>query len=202
MPAKARRTKADWTAAALEALREGGLAAVAIEPLAKRLGATKGSAYWHFANREELLRATLERWELERTEGVIDIVEAEPDPVRRLRKLLGYVLASPDGLAVELALLAAPDDPIVKPVQRRVTDRRIDYVATIFTELGFRRAEARRRAALAYAAYVGYAQLARATPDAWPKTKPAQRAYIESTVALLVGPSASTGLADASRLSG
>lgn len=188
MPAK-RRTKDDWTAAALQALREGGLAAVAIEPLAKRLGATKGSAYWHFANREALLRATVERWEQEHTERVIEAVETESEtehnPARRLRKLFALVLTSPDGFAVELALLSAADEPTVTPVRNRVTERRIDYLARLFADLGFPKAEARRRATLAYSAYVGYAQLARSVPGALPKTKPAQRAYLDSTIALL-----------------
>jgi AcrR family transcriptional regulator len=187
MPAK-RRTKADWTEAALEALREGGLAAVAIEPLAKRLGATKGSAYWHFPNREALLRATVERWEQEHTERVIEIVDPEPDPVRRLRKLFALVLTSPDGFAIELALLSAGDEPTVTPVRNRVTERRIDYLARLFAGLGFARAEARRRAVLAYSAYVGYAQLARSTPDALPRTRQSQRAYLDSTIALLTNP--------------
>ncbi|GAB3409436.1 TetR/AcrR family transcriptional regulator [Flindersiella endophytica] len=183
MPAK-RRTKDDWTAAALQALREGGLAAVAIEPLAKRLGATKGSAYWHFASREALLRATVERWEQEHTERVIEIVETEQDPVRRLRKLFGLVLTSPDGFAVELALLSATDSTVT-PVRERVTERRIDYLARLFADIGFSRAEARRRAVLGYSAYVGYAQLARSTPGALPRTKSAQRAYLDSTIAVL-----------------
>lgn len=180
-----RRTKADWTEAALRALSEGGLAAVAIEPLAKRLGATKGSAYWHFPTREALLRATVERWEQEHTERVIEIVETEQDPVRRLRKLFALVLTSPDGFAVELALLSARDEPTVTPVRERVTERRIAYLARLFADLGFGRAEARRRAVLAYSAYVGYAQLARSTPDALPRTKQSRRAYLDSTIATL-----------------
>ncbi len=54
-------TAADWTEAALVALARGGLAAVGVEPLAKELGATKGSFYWHFADRNELIVSTLFR---------------------------------------------------------------------------------------------------------------------------------------------
>jgi AcrR family transcriptional regulator len=53
-------SKADWTEAALDALAGDGLSNVAVEPLARRLGATKGSFYWHFANRAELIAATLQ----------------------------------------------------------------------------------------------------------------------------------------------
>ena len=48
--------------AALLAIAEGGTAAVAVETLAARLGATKGSFYWHFRNREHLLERILDHW--------------------------------------------------------------------------------------------------------------------------------------------
>ena len=53
----------DWAAAALEQIAEQGVSAVAVEPLARRLGVTKGSFYWHFPSRDALLQAALERWE-------------------------------------------------------------------------------------------------------------------------------------------
>ncbi|MDQ6732181.1 MAG: TetR/AcrR family transcriptional regulator, partial [Actinomycetota bacterium] len=52
-------SRTDWTEAALLALAHDGLAGVAVQPLARRLGATKGSFYWHFADRAELIAATL-----------------------------------------------------------------------------------------------------------------------------------------------
>src|SRR5436190_23787150 len=84
---RSRLAAADWAAAALEAFGEGGLAAVAVEPLAVRLGATKGSFYWHFANREALVTAALALWEQRSTEAKIFALDAEPDPVARLRML-------------------------------------------------------------------------------------------------------------------
>src|SRR5688500_18331891 len=89
-----RLTVDDWTAAALEAMAGGGLAAVAVEPLATRLGATKGSFYWHFANRDALIEAAVLRWEREHTEAVIGLINAQPDPLARLRLLVGLVLRS------------------------------------------------------------------------------------------------------------
>jgi len=161
---KRRRTKDDWTEVALLALAEGGVAAVAVEPLAARLGATKGSAYWHFPNREALLKATLERWERERTEEVIARAEAGATPPARLRLLYRVVLEDAWDSAVELALLAAKDDPAVAPVLRRVTDRRIAYLEELFRALGFPAGTARRRAVLAYSVYLGQAQLLTAAP--------------------------------------
>lgn len=48
-------SKADWTEAALAALARDGLASVAVEPLALQLGTTKGSFYWHFTDRADLI---------------------------------------------------------------------------------------------------------------------------------------------------
>lgn len=175
----ARRTKDDWTQVALLALAEGGVAAVAVEPLAARLGATKGSAYWHFPNREALLRATLERWEREHTEAVIELVEAEATPHGRLRRLFGLVLEDPRASAVELAMLAAKDDPAVAPVLRRVTDRRVGYLVGLFEAIGFPADAARHRAVLAYSTYLGQAQLMSAAPH----VVPARRALLEDTLA-------------------
>src|SRR5215208_5411903 len=79
----------DWAQAALVALGEGGLSAVAIERLATQLGTTKGSFYWHFPNRRALIDAALARWEQRRTEAVIAGMESEPDPRQRLRRLFG-----------------------------------------------------------------------------------------------------------------
>ena len=52
-----------WASEALKAMARGGVAAVAVEPLARALGVTKGSFYWHFKNRDALIAAALERLE-------------------------------------------------------------------------------------------------------------------------------------------
>ncbi|WP_344044119.1 TetR/AcrR family transcriptional regulator, partial [Saccharothrix xinjiangensis] len=70
--AKQRLSKQDWLTAALTALAGGGVGAVAVEPLAQRLGVTRGSFYWHFADRNALLHEALEWWESQGTEAVIE----------------------------------------------------------------------------------------------------------------------------------
>ncbi len=185
---RARLSRDDWTAAALAALSEGGTAAVAIEQLATRLGATKGSAYWHFPNREALLRATLARWEAEYTEAVIDLLEAEADLAVRLRRLLASVLEHRQGSAIELALLASADDPLVRAALRRVSERRINYLAEQFRELGVAPAQARHWAVLSYSAYLGHAQLARTAAGSVPSGPRAAREYLDVAMqALLAG---------------
>jgi AcrR family transcriptional regulator len=58
-----RLSPADWERAALEAIAAKGLGAVAVEPLARTLGVTKGSFYAHFSTRDDLIDAALASWE-------------------------------------------------------------------------------------------------------------------------------------------
>ena len=182
MAEKTRRTRDYWTGIALRALAEGGLAAVAIEPLAARAGATKGSVYWHFPNREALLAATLQRWEREHTEAVITQVEVHAEPVERLRALLTTAIDAEQVQLAELALLASADDPLVAEAVGRGTERRLGYLASVFEQAGFAQDAARRRALLAYSVYLGQAQLMRGARAAVPDTADERRAYLDDTL--------------------
>ena len=181
-----RLSRDDWVSEALTAMAEGGLAAVAVEPLAARLGATKGSFYWHFANRDALLEAALKRWEHTYTTAVQAEVSALTEgPTAQLRLLFKLVTLLDEQDRVGLALLASADHPAVAPVLERVTQARLAYTARLFGRLGFTRTEARRRALLAYSAYLGHVQLSRATPQLLPKGHPAQSAYLDHVLRAL-----------------
>jgi hypothetical protein len=74
----------------------------------------------------------------------------------------------------------------------RVTRRRIDFAAELFQRIGFPPADAKRRALLAYSAYLGYAQLVHAKPQLLPRTQLARRAYLNDVLATLTSPSSPT----------
>ena len=202
-------TAADWIDAATAVIAESGIGAVAVEPLAQRLGVTKGSFYWHFPNRDALLRAAVERWEAEGTEAVITELEQIADPRLRLEQLIARAFADHsrddgaglevgecyafDGAAVpgigashafDLAIADAAADPIVGPVLRRVSERRVDYLGGCFRALGLTPVEARYRALLAYAAYVGTLRLAREAPSRLPRGEEyrAYQRHVMSTI--------------------
>ncbi len=185
----------DWAEAALDALARGGVAAVAVEPLAKALGTTKGSFYWHFADRNALLEATLGLWETRDTDRVIAAIDESQDVTTRLRNLLGLAFSSVGGVSteeaegagtVELALQASASHALVAPILERVTKRRLALLTRLFTELGMPQAQARDRGLLAYTAFLGHAQLAHATPGLLPKGR-AYVAHVEQVVEALVG---------------
>ncbi|WP_243653440.1 TetR/AcrR family transcriptional regulator [Pseudonocardia endophytica] len=194
MPVRKRLDRHEWAAAALDALAAGGLAAVAVEPIAARLGATKGSFYHHFRNRDALVDAALELWELRNTDAVIAATGDPADARAALRNLLGTVLGSVTaepgdlarGHAVEMALQADGRHPAVAAALERVSHRRIEHLTALFADLGLAPDEAAHRALLAFTAYLGHVQLARATPDLLPRGA-ALDAYLDGMLAALTG---------------
>ncbi|GAB2480753.1 TetR/AcrR family transcriptional regulator [Nocardiopsis aegyptia] len=159
----------DWARAALGALAEGGLRAVAVEAVAARLGVSKGSFYWHFGNRRDLVDAALRLWESD-TEAVIAELEGIADPARRMRTLLELALGEPTDARISFWLISGADDPAVAEVARRVTDRRMAVMQDALRLLGQSEDEARARVVAGYGSYLGIAALVRigaidAAPD-------------------------------------
>ncbi len=149
----------DWAREALDQIAEQGVASVAVEPLARRLGVTKGSFYWHFPSRDALLQAALDRWENIEQEEVFGTLEKVADPRERLRALFQVVAHEVKSHIIYSELLKALDHPAVSPVIGRVSQRRLDYLTASFRQAGLSRTAAQHRARLAYAAYVGFLQL-------------------------------------------
>jgi AcrR family transcriptional regulator len=155
---RARLSAADWEQGALDLIAAQGMPAVAVEALARQLGVTKGSFYWHFPTREALLKAALLRWE-NQAEGLFDEVEAIEEPRERLRELFRRTGREAKSHVIYSALLRALDHPIVQPVMERISQRRMDFLTRAYGQLGMERRQATQRARLAYAAYVGFLQL-------------------------------------------
>jgi AcrR family transcriptional regulator len=151
----ARLGRDDWLAAARAALAESGVDAVRVEPLAQRLGITKGSFYWHFRDRPALLAALLEEWEKLATLAIIDEVEAGGgDASARLLRLFLLTLDADPRLERQLRAWAA-GDPAAAAIVERVDRRRLRYLRGLFAKLGFSSPEARTRAHLVYYSALG-----------------------------------------------
>lgn len=173
MPAPKKKVRATaplsreaWVKAATNLIVQEGVKAVAVEPLAAALGVTKGSFYWHFRNRDELIHAALEAWEQDQSADVVSRYGGIEDPRRRLRVLLFAAFEDVENGRFFAALAVSSEDPRVQPYLRRATERRLAFGVEAFQALGVSEPEARQRALLAYAAYAGYFQLLRTTPDA------------------------------------
>src|SRR5699024_6391038 len=158
---KAERTRLsaeDWKNAALTLIAEEGVGALAVEALARRLGVTKGSFYWHCRNRDALLEASLELWEQHDEAEVLAKIEPIADPRLRLRALFDFVAREMPAHRIYAALLKALDYPAVLTLMARVSARRMEFLTTAYVEAGMNTAQAQHRARLTYAAYVGFMQ--------------------------------------------
>jgi AcrR family transcriptional regulator len=161
-------TAADWAEAALQLIAEAGLGALTVDALAARLGVTKGSFYWHFKGRSELLAAALGRWEQRATAEAITGLSAVTDARQRLYLMLHAATQAPRSRSLYAALAEAADDPIVRRVLNRVASARIEYLETCYRELGLAQPQAKAKAVFAYAAYRGLLQLAHEAPAVLP----------------------------------
>ncbi|WP_163511453.1 TetR/AcrR family transcriptional regulator [Fodinicola acaciae] len=163
-------TKDDWIQAALTAVARGGIAAVRVDVLAKDLGITRGSFYWHFADREALLVAMLEWWERVLTTEIIERLEKVDSPLERYHDIVANAFfGRRDRNGIEPALAANADDPIVAPFLRRVTTARLRFLTQLFADLGLPEPAARQRALVTYGAFVGWLQLRHTSPDTVPE---------------------------------
>lgn len=178
-----RLDRAAWVAAGLDALERDGVAGVAAAPLARTLGVTRGSFYWHFDSRQDLLAAVVERWEREHSDDILDALQGVADPAARLRLLIERAVQKPPSFFVRL-LDAADAEPVVAAALQRSATRRREVMAAALRELGMAPAEARHRALLTYTSYVGLARMLAEDPDVLPPRRRA--AYARHLVATLV----------------
>ena len=149
----ARRTATDWEEATLDAIASHGLLSLSIPALARTLGVTKGSFYWHFATLQMLIDASLRRWEkLDRTS--LEEIREIDDPRARLVALFRQAIERRQAHALYVAL-SASTTPEVTSLIRRISDRRLKLLVETYEEIGLDRPVARERAVLAYSAYVG-----------------------------------------------
>lgn len=180
-----RLSATDWADEALSVIGELGVAAVAVEPLAKRLGVTKGSFYWHFPTREALLRAALEQWEQEdiRTfERSLNIIE---DPREKMRAVFQRTRQEVRSHVIFCALFMAVNNPLVAEVMQRVSERRIAFLRDGFEQLGMPAREATNHARLTFMSYVGFLQYYQ-NFKAVRMSGPELDAYVEHIAATLI----------------
>lgn len=175
-----RLTREDWIEAALQMGGRVGFENLAVEPLAVELGTTKGSFYWHFADRAALLDAVLEHWEQRATRQIIEQIEAGP-PQDRLAGLLHVVVSDEPHDRVEWRIVSAIAHPQIGPVVARVHAARTDYVEKLLQAAGVPATRARAR--ILYATYLGHLQLVAGSKAGM--SPAARRAFVGELLALV-----------------
>ena len=134
MSAPTRTPRSSWIEEGLRALAAAGPDAVRIELLARALGVTRGGFYWHFDDRRGLLEEILDTWERVSVDEVIERVEREGGDARgRLRRLSAIAASSDEPLRIDLAVRdwARRERTVAKRL-RRVDNRRMEYLRSLF----------------------------------------------------------------------
>ena len=145
----------DWIDIGLKVLAKNGIKSIRVELLAKLMNVTKGSFYWHFKNREELLDALLQEWSDRDTDKIIEQIEAiDGDASNKLLYL--FELCCKDDGELEKAVRAwATNDSKAATILAQVDQRRLEYTRDLFLQLGFTPFEAMVRARMSYYAAIG-----------------------------------------------
>jgi AcrR family transcriptional regulator len=157
--APARTPRSRWIDEGLRALAAGGPDAVRVESLAKALGVTKGGFYGYFDDRRALLEEMLDAWERVMIDEAIERVESEGGDARaKLRRL--FALASSSDIRGLLRVdLAVRDwsrrDKTVAERLRRVDNRRMDYMRSLFGAFCPDEDEVEARCMVAFSLFIG-----------------------------------------------
>jgi AcrR family transcriptional regulator len=163
---RATLTPDTWIEAATQVLVDQGIDHVRVDVLATQLGVTRGSFYWHFRDREDLLRRVLQAWRTRATDALTRrLTVAQGDPQAQLRDVISLPhrgRAAAQAARIELAIRAwARRDAMAREALDEADASRIEYHRQIFVALGFSAREAQLRAFTLYSCEVAESLLHR-----------------------------------------
>jgi AcrR family transcriptional regulator len=146
----------DWLDQGLKTLARSGFTALKAEPLAKAMGVSRGSFYWHFADIGAFHAAILKHWREVAAEQIIANLEAASDHDNPLSLLVHQAFGGK--LALENAVRSwAAHDPLARSAVQAIDRRRLSYVEHLLRASGLSPGAARARAQILYWAFLGYA---------------------------------------------
>jgi AcrR family transcriptional regulator len=165
----------DWLDQGLKTLAVSGFTALKAEPLAKAMGVSRGSFYWHFADIGAFHAAILNHWREVAAEQIIANVEAAGRGENRLPLLLRQAFSA--RLALERAVRSwATVDPAARSAVQAIDRRRLEYIEGLLRDAGLSRNIAQARAQILYWAFLGFALADRLPP------KPQQQAVLDELI--------------------
>jgi AcrR family transcriptional regulator len=174
----------DWLDQGIRTLAQDGFTALKAEPLAKAMGVSRGSFYWHFADVDAFHAEILKYWREIAAERIIDDVEAAGGGGNGLEVLLHRVFG--ERLALENAVRRwAVVDPAARAAVRAIDKRRLTYVEHLLLNAGIPRDAARARAQILYWAYLGFALSDNSLPKVQQQTVVAEMLRFASSQARL-----------------
>jgi AcrR family transcriptional regulator len=177
----------DWVRTAKDLLVSDNVRGVQVSTLCQRLRVTKGSFYWHFSNREELLTAVLNDWRRRMTLNIVTrMASAADDAVSTLRGFLALPRKafSARGGAIEMSIRDwGRRDTAPRQTLKEVDQVRLSSFERTFRGLGFPVQEARVRGYIAYTIMMGDSILKETLGE-----EVSTDAFVERAAALLSAP--------------
>jgi len=151
-----RLTAQDWIDFALKTLAHEGFAALKADVLARKLGITRGSFYWHFNDLQAFQARVIEHWKQAATEAIIVDIERYESPERRMDALLRHAFGHGASLEIHMRTWAASNADAARAVGD-IDRRRKSYIEDLLVEAGVPPTLATTRAQLVYWTYLGAA---------------------------------------------
>ncbi len=166
-PPRVQLDRSAWIQAALDTLASEGVTGVRVEVLSKRLGVTKGSFYWHFKDRQDLLNAVLDTWKEGRIQDIVK--QTHPDPsaspaqkIAQIHRVIDIYSTSRNrkGILIELAMREwARRDNATAAIVEEVDAWRLRCAREMFLGCGLPMHEASTRSMLLYAYVFGVSMM-------------------------------------------
>ena len=155
----------DWLDQGLRALARSGFTALKAEPLAKTMGVSRGSFYWHFADIGAYHAAILKHWREVAAEQIIANLEAASGDDNPVQLLLRRAFGTKPALENAVRTWATVD-PAARSAVQAIDRRRLGYVEKLLSASGLPADVARPRAQILYWAFLGFALSDRPLPQA------------------------------------
>ncbi|WP_244496140.1 TetR/AcrR family transcriptional regulator [Ensifer sp. Root31] len=154
-----RMTREAWIHAGIDALIEEGIASVKIQVMAKRLGVSRSSFYWFFADLQALHGELLEHW---LTKNTSPIIERALRPAATVTKAVCHIFECwVDPALFDPRLDAAVRswgqvEAVIRDVVDQADDQRVDAITRMFVRYSYPEEEAFIRARVLYFTQVGH----------------------------------------------
>jgi AcrR family transcriptional regulator len=155
----------DWLDQGLKTLAKSGFTALKAEPLAKAMGVSRGSFYWHFADIGAFHKAILDHWREVAAEQIIANLEAASGKGDPVQLLLRRVFSARPALENAVRTWATVD-PLARAAVQAIDQRRLNYVEQLLRESGLATDVAQARAQILYWAFLGFALSEKPLPPA------------------------------------
>ena len=136
--AASRLTREDWIDAAWDALSLGSLDTIKVDRLSKQLNVTRGSFYWHFKKREDLIDAVVDKWllRLGMSNAVRHLFAADKPAAERLWDVFEYVIRAVTGPQSVFLRIASADNERIRRRMHEEDFSRIEGYKRLFVEIG------------------------------------------------------------------